>query len=49
MYGALEDSISALKLQLNQKDEVIAQLKSRLDALEAGCPKCNGNNNIGEK
>lgn len=48
VYGALEDSITTLKMQLKQKDATIAHLQNRLAQLsvQGNCTNCstNGNN-----
>lgn len=45
VYGALEDSITTLKIQLKQKDATILHLQKRLAQLEAekNCPNCSTN------
>ncbi|KAF9418155.1 hypothetical protein HW555_004965 [Spodoptera exigua] len=46
VYGALEDSISTLKMQLKQKDATIMHLQKRLAQLEAqvkSCGNCSSN------
>ncbi|GBP65690.1 Sorting nexin-16 [Eumeta japonica] len=46
VYGALEDSITALKLQVKQKDNTILRLQKKLAELEAKmsiCPNCSTN------
>ncbi|XP_028158565.1 sorting nexin-16 [Ostrinia furnacalis] len=48
VYGALEDSISTLKMQLKQKDATIMHLQKRVAQLEAqskSCSQCSTNNN----
>lgn len=49
VYGALEDSISTLKMQLKQKDATIMHMHKRLTALEAqvkSCSNCSTNNDM---
>ncbi|KAL0858414.1 hypothetical protein ABMA27_012293 [Loxostege sticticalis] len=49
VYGALEDSITALKMQLKQKDATIMHLQKKVAQLEAqsvSCTKCGTNNNV---
>ncbi|XP_045508917.1 sorting nexin-16 [Colias croceus] len=44
VYGALEDSITTLKMQLKQKDATIMHLQTRLSQIEdkvKNCPKCS--------
>lgn len=45
VYGALEDSISTLKMQLKQKDATIHLLQGRVAQLETrgNCPNCSTN------
>ncbi|KAM3955988.1 sorting nexin 16 [Aphomia sociella] len=46
VYGALEDSITTLKMKLKQKDATIMHLQSRLAQLEMqknNCPNCSTN------
>lgn len=46
VYGALEDSITTLKLQLKQKDATIMHLQKRVALLEdqiKNCPTCSTN------
>lgn len=46
VYGALEDSISTLKVQLKQKDATIMHLQKRVAQLEdqvKNCPTCSTN------
>ncbi|CAG9790468.1 unnamed protein product [Diatraea saccharalis] len=46
VYGALEDSITTLKMQLKQKDATIMHLQKRLSQLEVqtnNCPNCSTN------
>ncbi|CAH2065062.1 unnamed protein product, partial [Iphiclides podalirius] len=45
VYGALEDSIATLKMQLKQKDATIMHLQRQISQLEGktrSCPNCNG-------
>ncbi|XP_072946727.1 sorting nexin-16-like [Epargyreus clarus] len=47
VYGALEDSITTLKMQLKQKDATIMHLQKRVTQLEGqvkSCPTCSTNN-----
>ncbi|CAH4033320.1 unnamed protein product [Pieris brassicae] len=44
VYGALEDSITTLKMQLKQKDATIMHLQKQLAQMEVkvnGCPNCS--------
>lgn len=43
VYGALEDSITTLKMQLKQKDATITLLQNQIVQLGQGCPKCSTN------
>ncbi|CAG9577608.1 unnamed protein product [Danaus chrysippus] len=48
VYGALEDSITTLKVQLKQKDATIMHLTKRVALLESqikNCPTCTNKNN----
>lgn len=48
VYGALEDSISNLKIQLKQKDATIMHLQSRISQFESsvrGCRNCSSQYN----
>lgn len=49
VYGALEDSITTLKMQLKQKDATIMHMHKRLTALERqvkSCSNCSTNNDM---
>lgn len=49
VYGALEDSISTLKMQLKQKDATIMHMQKQLCALETrvkSCSNCSTNNDM---
>ncbi|XP_049884328.1 sorting nexin-16 [Pectinophora gossypiella] len=49
VYGALEDSITTLKMQLKQKDATIMHLQKRLAQLEGvvkNCQSCSTNSNM---
>lgn len=49
VYGALEDSITTLKMQLKQKDATIMHLQKRLSQLESqvkNCSNCSTNINV---
>lgn len=49
VYGALEESISSLKIQLKQKDATIMHLQKRLSALESqvkSCSNCSTKNDM---
>lgn len=49
VYGALEDSITTLKMQLKQKDATIMHLQKRVAQLEAqskNCSTCSTNNTV---
>ncbi|XP_059047560.1 sorting nexin-16 [Achroia grisella] len=48
VYGALEDSITTLKIKLKQKDATIVHLQNRIAQLELqskNCPNCSSNIN----
>lgn len=52
VYGALEDSITTLKVQLKQKDATIMHLQKRLSQLEdqiKNCPTCSTNKSVNLK